>query len=189
MEYENLKLIIDSFSTLSDISKLILNLKRIKTQISAKTLKEIQADNPTVEEILAECFVKKEILWQVIDLEDIDWSLNSLIDLQTKCSNYSNKFLSVSDNRLHFYSQLLMLWDTNCNEAYKELFRLKQTSNYELYLPLRKLRINSYKIVVTLIEFLPNGNIIKDRAIEKLEFGCEVSKIKQRQILPDWTIE
>lgn len=189
MVYENLQPLIDGISTLSGISTLILNLKHIKRKITLKTLKEIQIDNPTVEEILAECFVKKEILWQVIDLEDIDWSLNSLIDLQTKCGYYSNKFLSVSDDRLHFYSQLMKLLDTNCNEAYKELYRLKQISNYELYAPLKKLRINSYKIVVTLIEFLPKGNLIKDRAIEKLEFGCKISKIKQKQILPDWTIE
>ena len=82
----------------------------------------------------------------------------------------------------------MRLFGDYCNEIYKELYRNNDTSGYDLKKPLIKLRRNCFKVIVTFIQFLPEGNL-KTQAYEKLELGCRNTKLVIKEILPDWTIE
>ena len=189
MTFDSLQTIIQGISTTSDLTTLVLNIKQLKTKVSGRTFTEIQQDSFTIENILSECFIRKEVLWQRTDYENFNWCLSSLIDLQSKCDNYTSNFLTLNDDRKHFYSQLMRLWGDNCNETYKELYRNKDNISFDLYLPLRKLRLNCYKIVVTFAQLLPDSNLTKQKIFEKLEEGCKNTKLTIKQILPDWSIE
>ena len=143
-----------------------MNIKNFKLKISGKTLFDVQKDESTIEDILTYCFIRKEILWQRPEYEDFNWCISSLIDLERKCDDYKSNFLSVNNDPKYFYSQLMRLFGDYCNEIYKELYRNNDTSGYDLKKPLVKLRRNSFKIIVTFIQFLPDGNLTKTQAYE-----------------------
>lgn len=189
MTFENVQTVIQAISTASDLTTLILKIKELGTKITGKTFVDIQNDQKTIENILSECFVRKEVLWQRFDYENFHWSINSLIDLQSKCDNYTSKFLTTSDDTKHFYSQLMRLWGDYCNATYKELSRNKDDSTFTLDKPLKKMRREVYKIVIVLGQLLPDGNLTKKQVFEKLEIGCKNTKLTVYQILPEWTIE
>jgi hypothetical protein len=189
MTFENVQLVIQGISTASDLTTLFLNIKQLGTRITGKTFVEIQKDIATIEGILNECFVRKEVLWQKMDYEDFNWCINSLIDLQKKCDNHTSNFLTANDDKNHFYSQLMRLWGDYCNETYKELYRNKDGQTYNLSKPLKKLRKEVYKIVITLGQLLPNGNLTKKQVFEKLEIGCKNTKLTIPQIIPQWTMD
>lgn len=189
MNFDSLQPILTTISATADLTTLILNLKQFGIKISGKTLKSIQQEKKTIDDILNECFVRKEVLWQRFDYENNYWCYNSLVGLQKKCDEYCGKFLTTTDEKQYFFYQLLRLWGNNCNEAYKELFRNKDNQQYDLSKPLRKLRLKTYPIIITLAQQLPDGNLIKKECMEKLEDGTKNSKLTIKQILPDWTIE
>lgn len=189
MTFDNLQPIIQAVSGVSDLTTLILNIKQLKTKISGKTFTDIQKDKLTIENILSECFIRKEVLWQRTDYESFNWCISSLNDLQSKCDSYTSLYLTASDDRKHFYSQLMRLWGDNCNETYKELYRLKDNAHIDLSKPLKKFRQNCYKIIVTFAQLLPEGNLTKQKTFEKLQEGMKHTKLTIKQILPEWTIE
>ena len=189
MTFDDLQPIIQSVSAISDLTTLILNIKQLKTKISGKTFTDAQQDTTTIENILTECFIRKEILWQQVDYENFDWSINSLINLQGKCDEYTQKFLTTNNDTQHFYSQLMRLLGDASNETYKELYRNKDNPNYDLFKPLKTMRQKCYKIIVTFTQLLPDGNLTKTKSFEKLELGCKHTKLTIKQILPEWAIE
>jgi hypothetical protein len=189
MIFDTLQPLLATISATADFTTLILNLKQLGIKISGKTLKSVQKDKKTISDILTECFNRKEVLWQRFDWENGYWCYNSLIELQRKCDEYCGKFLTESDDKQYFFYQLLRLWGNNCNEAYKELYRNKYNYKYDLSKPLLKLRLKTYPIIITLIQQLPEKDLIKKETMNRLEEGCKNSKIKIKQILPEWSIE
>jgi len=189
MIFDTLQPLLTTISATADFTTLILNLKQLGIKISGKTLQGVQKDKQTLADVLNECFNRKEVLWQRFDWENGDWCYNSLVGLQRKCDEYCGQFLTTSDDKQYFFYQLLRLWGNNCNEAYKELYRNKDNHKYDLSKPLRKLRVKTYPIIITLVQQLPENDLIKQESMQRLEKGCENSRIKIKQILPEWSIE
>lgn len=186
MNYEDFSTLI---STTSDLSTLYINVKGLFGKFRADTFTEVKKDSGAIEAILTECFIRKEILWQKPKYENLNWSINSLIKLQEKCDEYSSKNLTINNDKNHFFSQLMRLWGNHCNETYKVFYRNKDEGSYDLTKDLKKFRKKVYKILLMLIQLLPENNVTKNLAFQKIEIGCENSKLKIKDILPDWSIE
>lgn len=188
MEFSELQTILIGLQLTADLSTIYVNIPKFNLKVSAKTISKIQSNQNQVEEILTTCFLRKEVLWQRLDYEDFLWSYNSIFNLQKTLDTYTEKFVSLSDENEYFLSQLLRLWGTYCNESYKELFRT-QGQTKELYKSLNLFRKKAFPIIITLLDILPENNLIKKECFEKLEQGCNHSKIKISQIMPEWRLE
>ncbi|GAB4051317.1 hypothetical protein [Spirosoma litoris] len=189
MDFQSLDNLIKMISTSADLTTLIINLKQLGVRISGKTLQDIRNDHFITEDILHECFMRKEIMWQRYEYENKYWSINSLIDLQEKCDRYHSKFRTTNNEKHYFFSQLMRSWGNYCNEAYKELYRNQNDNDYREIIALKPFRRKSLKIVVTLIQALPDGSFLKQQAFDKIDTACKNSLIIYKQILPEWLID
>lgn len=188
MDYNEIQTILLAIQATADLSTIIVNIPKFKLRVSGKAITNIQSHQNLIEDVLTTCFLRKEVLWQKLDYEDFGWSYNSIIDLQRKLDSYTEKLVSGSDEKQYFFSQLFRLWGTYCNEAYKELFRAKGDIS-KLHKSLNLLRKKTFPIIITLLYFLPIGNLLRKEGLEKLEIGCKHSRIKLNQIIPEWNLE
>lgn len=188
MDYNELQTILLGIQVTADLSTIIVNIPKFNLKVSAKAISDIQSHQNLVDDVLTTCFLRKEVLWQRLDYENFDWSYNSIVDLQKKLDKYTESLVSESDEKQYFLSQLLRIWGTYCNEAYKELFRA-DGEVLKLNKSLNYLRKKTFPIIITLLYILPEDNLLKKEGLEKLEKGCKHSKIKLEQIIPEWKIE
>ncbi|QMW03681.1 hypothetical protein [Spirosoma foliorum] len=189
MDFQSLDNLIKMISTSADLTTLIINLKQLGVRISGKTLQDIRNDHFITEDILHECFMRKEIMWQRYEYENKYWSINSLIDLQEKCDRYHSTFRTTNNEKHYFFSQLMRSWGNYCNEAYKELYRNQNDNDYREIVALKPFRRKSLKVVVTLIQALPDSSFLKQQAFDKIDVACKNSVITYKQILPEWLID
>lgn len=189
MNFQTLDNLLKMISASADLTTLVLNLKQLQLKITGKALEDVRRNDQIIEDILNECFMRKEIMWQRYEYENKYWCINSLIDLQKKCDRYYSQFLTTNNDTYYFFSQLIRSWGNHCNEAYKELYRNQNNSDYEEITALKPFRQRSLKIVVTLIQVLPDSSFLKQEAFKKIDMACKNSMIKYRQIIPEWLVD
>lgn len=187
---DELKDLYDSIALLANISTIFVYFKNLKLKYPVFLVHTALKDEKEIEVILQELFLRKQVTWEQPSNEDPNWCINSLKDLRDKCDIEADKFLNFSQKtkKYLFFATLLRTYGSYADESYKNIMKLSLT-NSSLKQELQKFRKQIYPIITTLLFSLPDGNILKNVISNKLEFGCENSGLKIKQILPTWTIE
>ena len=169
-----------------------INLKEKAITITAGPVKikhlsfdgarELMADRIRIEQFLSILFVQRGVMWEDYRREHVDECINSLREIQLELQEFA-KGISGSNRQTKAALSLgscLYAWANCCDEAATVLDQAKEAENDPFedskahqYIPLvlRDLRQKTYPIVDLLISLLPKDSMVKDQAIEKLDWG------------------
>jgi hypothetical protein len=174
----------------ANTTTLFVNFKNINIKFPIYPVKTALNDTNDIERILNTLFYRKQVTWEHPMYENPDWCINSLRDLRDKCDIEVDGFLRKNriDNKFHFWAILIRTYGSYSDEAYKDIVKSNLTG-ISLDVIMKRYRTKIYPIITTLLFSLPDGNPIKNDALEKLEIGCKNSKLTIKQILPNWAIE